>query len=354
MAEGNVLYYGDNLDVLRRYVKDETVDLVYLDPPFNSNQDYNVLFGERNGTQAAAQIKAFEDTWTWDEGAARAYQETVEAGGRSSEAMQAFRRLLGESDMLAYLSMMAPRLIELRRVLKADGSIYLHCDPTASHYLKLLLDSIFSPANFRNEIIWKRTSAHSSSRRYGPVHDVLLFYSEGDGYVWNPVYQPYEEAYLEMFYEQVDPDGRRWKRGDLTGDGVRAGESGLVWKGVDVTKKGRHWAIPREASERLGLEGKGLIERLEAINAAGLIHWPKKAGAFRATSSTPTRCPASPFKTCGRTFLRFITSPLKGSATPRKNRRPSWNASSGLPATRATRFLIRFADAGQRLPPPSP
>ena len=135
----NQLYYGDNLDVLRLHVADESVDLVYLDPPFNSNANYNVLFAERDGTQAAAQIKAFEDTWRWDEGAARAYADVVEAGGRVSQAMQAFRTFLGESDMLAYLAMMAPRLVELRRVLKSTGSLWLHCDPTASHYLKMLL-----------------------------------------------------------------------------------------------------------------------------------------------------------------------------------------------------------------------
>ena len=136
-AKQSVLYYGDNLDVLRRYVPDESVDLVYLDPPFNSAQDYNVLFQERDGARAAAQIKAFGDTWTWDQEAARQYQDIVERGGRVSDAMQAFRTFLGENDMLAYLSMMAPRLVELRRVLKSTGSIYLHCDPTASHYLKM-------------------------------------------------------------------------------------------------------------------------------------------------------------------------------------------------------------------------
>ena len=139
----NRLYYGDNLDVLRRHVADESVDLVYLDPPFNSNASYNVLFAERDGTQAASQIQAFEDTWRWDEGAARSYEQVVEAGGQVSQAMQAFRTFLGESDMLAYLSMMAPRLVELRRVLKSTGTIYLHCDPTASHYLKLLMDAVF-------------------------------------------------------------------------------------------------------------------------------------------------------------------------------------------------------------------
>src|SRR5665213_3530378 len=143
MAE-NTLYYGDNLKVLREHIADESVDLVYLDPPFNSNASYNVLFAERDGTQAASQIKAFEDTWRWDEGAARAYKEIVERGGGSvSQAMQAFRTFLCDTDMLAYLAMMAPRLIELRRVMKPTASIYLHCDPTASHYLKLIMDAVF-------------------------------------------------------------------------------------------------------------------------------------------------------------------------------------------------------------------
>ena len=172
----NRLYYGDNLEVLGRHVQDDSVDLVYLDPPFKSNQDYNVLFGHQDGTRAAAQIKAFEDTWRWDQAAAAAYQEVVETGGQVSDAMRAFRTLLGPSDMLAYLAMMAPRLVELRRVLKPTGSLYLHCDPTASHYLKLLLDSVFGAANFRSEIIWKRTSGHSDARGYGSVHDVVLYY----------------------------------------------------------------------------------------------------------------------------------------------------------------------------------
>jgi len=150
----NTLYYGDNLDVLRRYVADASVDLIYLDPPFNSNATYNVLFEEKDGARAAAQVKAFEDTWEWDQAAAAAYQETVEAGGRVSEAMEAFRQLLGTSNMLAYLAMMAPRLVELHRVLKPTGSIYLHCDPTASHYLKVLLDAVFGIRNYRSEIVW--------------------------------------------------------------------------------------------------------------------------------------------------------------------------------------------------------
>jgi DNA modification methylase len=250
-ADRNSLYYGDNLDVLRRYVKDETVDLVYLDPPFNSNQDYNAFFGERNGKRAAAQMKAFEDTWTWDEEAARAYQATVEAGGKPSEAMQAFRRLLPESDMLAYLSMMAPRLIELRRVLKPTGGLYLHCDPTASHYLKVLMDAVFGPEQFRNEIIWKRTSGHSDATRYGSVHDTILFFVRSSSATWNQTFQEYEPAYVEQYYRYSDPDGRRWMSGDLGAAGLQGGGYDYVWKGVH-----RIWRVPRETMERLDTEGR--------------------------------------------------------------------------------------------------
>ena len=188
----NKLYYGDNLDVLRRHIPDESVDLVYLDPPFNSNADYNVLFGRREGQPAPAQIQAFEDTWRWDQSAAAAYAETVEAGGDVSRALQSFRTLLGESDMLAYVCMMAPRLVALRRVLKETGSIYLHCDPTASHYLKLLMDSVFGPSNFRNEITWKRrvgmSSAVHESTRFGSITDTLLFYAKSDDTEFRPQY----------------------------------------------------------------------------------------------------------------------------------------------------------------------
>lgn len=172
----NSLYYGDNLDVLRRYIKDESVDLVYLDPPFNSNQDYNALFAERDGIRSQAQIKAFADTWKWDHVAAESYQEVVEAGGAVSQAMQAFRKFLGENDMLAYLSMMAPRLIEMRRAMKPHGSIYLHCDPTASHYLKILMDGVFKPQNFQNEVIWWYRKWSKSTNHFLRNHDVILFY----------------------------------------------------------------------------------------------------------------------------------------------------------------------------------
>jgi site-specific DNA-methyltransferase (adenine-specific) len=161
----NTLYYGDNLDILRRYVKDESVDLVYLDPPFNSNANYNVLFAEKNGSKAASQIRAFSDTWSWSQESETLLAEVVTAGGKVGDCLRAFRTFMGECDMLAYLVMMAPRLMELRCVMKPTASIYLHCDPTASHYLKMLMDAIFGPQNFRNEITSKRTSSHNDARR---------------------------------------------------------------------------------------------------------------------------------------------------------------------------------------------
>lgn len=247
----NLLYYGDNLDVLRRHIDDETVDLVYLDPPFNSNQDYNVLFAEQDGTRAAAQIKAFEDTWQWDEAAARAYEEVVEAGGPVSDALGAFRSFLGSSDMTAYLAMMAPRLIELHRVMKPTASIYLHCDSTASHYLKMLMDAIFGPQLFKNEIIWRRTSGHSDASRYGRVHDTILFYTKSDKYIWNDPYQDYDPEYVEQYYRYEDPDGRKWMSGDASASGLQGGGYEYEWKGIT-----RVWRMPPETMERLDKEGR--------------------------------------------------------------------------------------------------
>jgi len=222
MAE-NKLYYGDNLDILRRYAEKETVDLVYLDPPFNSSQDYNVLFKERDGTRSAAQVKAFKDTWAWDMEASRTYTETVQHGPEQvSKALRAFQTFLGFSDMLAYLSMMAPRLVELRRVLKDTGSIYLHCDPTASHYLKMLMDAVFGPMRFLNEITWKRTYSHGNvGRNYGSICDALLVYTKTADYPWNQQYVPFPSEYVGATFKFSDPDGRKWQSVTLRNPGPR-------------------------------------------------------------------------------------------------------------------------------------
>ncbi len=202
MTEPNLLYYGDNLDVLRRHIRDESVDLVYLDPPFNSNATYNVLFSE-HGVRAAAQIKAFGDTWEWNTESASAYEEVVERGGAVANAMLAFRTLLGGSDMLAYLSMMAPRLVELHRVLKPTGTIYLHCDPTASHYLKLLMDRVFGARNFRNEIIWCYAGGGIPRKDFPRKHDVILRYTKSDEYFYCPIFRPYSPGTVQRGRTQV-------------------------------------------------------------------------------------------------------------------------------------------------------
>jgi len=206
----SVLYYGDNLDVLRKYVRDETVDLVYLDPPFNSKADYNVLFKELSGEESVAQIQAFSDFWHWDTAARHAYEYLTsnEVSDPVSRVTEMLYHFLGKSDMSAYLFMMSERLLELHRVLKPSGSLFLHCDTTASHYLKLVLDSVFGNMNFRNEIIWKRFNFHADARRFGKVADRVLFYSKTDGYKFNRQRAPYKKEYVESKFVHDDKDGR--------------------------------------------------------------------------------------------------------------------------------------------------
>lgn len=277
----NKLYYGDNLQVLRDYIPDQSVDLIYLDPPFNSRQDYNVLFAEKDGSRSASQITAFKDTWEWNEEAARSYEEVIEQGGRVADAMRAFRTLLGGSDMLAYLAMMAPRLVELRRVLKETGSIYLHCDPTASHYLKLLLDSVFGPAMFGSEIIWKRTSAHNSAKRWGPVHDTIHYFTKSESSIWNRTFEAYDPAYIAQFYKAED-EGGRFQLDNLTGAGTRTGESGLPWRGCNPTSRGRHWAVPKiPGMSQAEIEALSVQQRLDRLDEMKLISFPKREGMPR-------------------------------------------------------------------------
>ena len=292
----NHLFYGDNLDVLRQHISSESVDLVYLDPPFNSNATYNVLFAEHTGEKAASQIQAFEDTWTWDAQAARTYFETVQSGGEVANALQAFYTLLGESNMMAYLAMMAPRLVELRRVLKPTGSIYLHCDPTASHYLKLLMDAVFGPEKFRSEIIWRRTGTHSKVRRWGPIHDTILFYTKSDQYVWNPPKRPYMRGHIKKHFVQEGDGWRTNYSGNvLTGSGTRNGDSGQPWRGFDPTAKGRHWAIPRSIVEDVGEDLTSLSqhEKLDRLYELGYIKidpnqvWPYYEHKLRSTDGAP-------------------------------------------------------------------
>lgn len=217
----STLHYGDNLEVLRnkRNFPDESVDLVYLDPPFNSNRDYAVLFRESDGSDSEAEIQAFEDTWHWNDSARKAYAELTDESAESRgiparlvtliEAMHSF---LDENDVMAYLVMMAVRLVELRRVLKRTGTLYLHCDPTASHYLKLVLDAIFGVDRFLSEIVWKRSSPHGNvGKNFGAVTDSILMYSKSEEYTWNQQHRQFEQDYIEQRFTAKDPDGRRWQ-----------------------------------------------------------------------------------------------------------------------------------------------
>jgi DNA modification methylase len=253
----NRLYFGDNLHILRTELPDECVDLVYLDPPFNSKATYNVLFKEVEGTPSAAQIKAFTDFWHWDEEAARTYHELTrdpKAPPALVDILSGFERFLRHNDMFAYLVMMAPRLLELHRVLKKHGSVYLHCDPTAGHYLKMVMDAIFSHKNFRGEIIWKRTSAHSNARRIGNVHQNIFFYTKSDDFTWNPVYVPYDEGYVRTYYRYKDKNGRRFMSGDLVGH--KGVNPEYEWRGIK-----RPWRYPKH--------------RLDELDAAGRIFWTR-------------------------------------------------------------------------------
>jgi DNA modification methylase len=275
----NKLFYGDNFDVLRQHVKDESVDLVYLDPPFKSNQDYNVLFAELDGTRAAAQIKAFEDTWQWDQSAARSYEHVVEGGGRVADVMRAFRTFLGDSDMLAYLSMMAPRLKELHRVLKPTGSIYLHCDPTASHYLKMLMDAVFRPTNFQNEVIWWYRKWSKSPNHFLRNHDVLLFYSKEREHAFNILRVPLSPSTLKRFGGKTQDYADEARTRKITLD--TPSEGGFrpdVW---DIN------LLPAQAAERLGYPTQKPLALLEIVIEA---------------SSNPGDLVLDPFCGCGTTL----------------------------------------------------
>lgn len=285
----NALYYGDNLAVLRESIATESVDLIYLDPPFNSNASYNVLFKAPSGEQSAAQIEAFEDTWHWtaDNGAELAFDEVMRSGNtEAANMLRAIRSFLGENDMMAYLAMMAVRLIELHRVLKPTGSLYLHCDPTASHYLKVLLDAVFGADRFRNEISWKRSSAHSDGKQgrksYGNVRDVILFYSKTSGRTWNAIFTAYSDEYSAAAYRFVEEGTNRRFRRDNLSAAKPGGDVSYLWpvKRVAGSKwemdldlefetpkagweykqippyKGRFWAYSKENMKKFAIEGR--------------------------------------------------------------------------------------------------
>ena len=284
----NRLYYGDNLEILRNreYFPDECVDLIYLDPPFNSNRNYNVLFKSESGADSEAQITAFEDTWHWGETAEATYDNlVVNAPHKVSTAIKALMDLIERNQMMAYLVMMTARLVELHRVLKSTGSLYLHCDPTASHYLKVVLDTSFGPAQFRNEVVWQRTSAHDLGAKQWPaVHDVILMYSKSDEWRWNATFADFEEEQIVKSFPHRDERGSYTTR-DMTGGKAGGAEAYQAWRGRSPSS-GRAWALPSHKRfpewlrELLPKEDEwkqlSIHTKMDVLDSLQVIHWPEK------------------------------------------------------------------------------
>ena len=274
---GNHLYYGDNLEVLRESFRDESVDLIYLDPPFNSNASYNVLFKGPQGNESAAQIEAFDDTWHWGEESEAAFADVLRSGNaNAAEMLRAMRTFLGENDMMAYLAMMAVRLLELHRVLKPTGSLYLHCDPTASHYLKILLDAVFGARNFASEIIWKRKAGRGETNkaaiRFGTSHDTILFYRKSGSAVFIRQLRPNNPDYIASKFTHKSEDGRLFRLDNLTSPSPRPNLT-YEYKGYQPPANG--WAVSRERMEQMEKEG-----RIHFPSDKALLH---KSGAERSS-----------------------------------------------------------------------
>jgi hypothetical protein len=295
----NQLYYGDNLDIFRGgNVDPESVDLIYLDPPFKSDANYNILFTADGIKPDEAQLTAFKDTWTWEE-AQGVYDELQTTPNVTLiNLINALHVGLERTPMLAYLVNMAIRLLEIHKVLKNTGSVYLHCDPTASHYLKMLMDAVFGPTNFRSEIIWRRTGSHNKMLRWAPIHDVILFYTKTDRFTWNHPRRPYMLGHVKQHF--IEEKGRyktNYYGNVLTGSGTRGGESGQPWQGFNPTAKGRHWAVPGKIWDEVGVDPVGLTQhqKLDLLYERGFIKitegdaWP----VYERTI-TPDDGPATP------------------------------------------------------------
>jgi site-specific DNA-methyltransferase (adenine-specific) len=262
------LWYGDNLTWLRDRdaFPSESVDLVYLDPPFNSDRVYNVIFHSPGGAEAAAQIQAFDDTWTWSDETSAALREFCRTGPPTVAALiSALHAALGETNMTAYLVMMGLRLVELHRVMKRTASLYLHCDPTASHYLKITLDAVFGPRNFRNEIIWKRTSSHNDAKRFADVHDTILYYAKSPDAVWNPQSLPHNEKYVQSHYARTDAAGRRYRLDNIIRSASMGSRPNLAYEYKGYAPQWG-WRVKRD--------------KLEALDAAGRLTWSRSGTPY--------------------------------------------------------------------------
>lgn len=262
----NTLFYGDNLPILRDYIPAESIDLIYLDPPFNSQRTYNVLFKHESGREAEAQIAAFEDTWHWNQSAQDTYIElTTQATDNVAQMVAALYNFIGPSQMMAYLVMMAARLVELHRILKLTGSLYLHCDSTASHYLKIVLDTIFGPDRFVNEVIWKRTSSHNDAKRFADLHDCILYYARGSKPIWNPQYLAHNETYIKSHYNRTDDQGRRYRLDNIIRSASMGERPNLAYEYKGYTPRWG-WRVNQQ--------------KLEALDAAGRLSWSKSGTPY--------------------------------------------------------------------------
>ena len=287
----NTLYYGDNLPIMETW-QEGIFDLIYLDPPFNSKANYNILFSSGSSNdQSSAQAQAFQDTWSWGKQAAYDMDQAFIIGGRLADTIHAFDKLFSGSPMLAYLCHLAPRIWQMHRLLKPGGSLYLHCDDTASSHIKLLLDAVFRPENCRNLLIWRRATAHNDPARFGRIADLIWFYAKGGSSpYWNgdAIATSKTPKELKETYPSRDERGN-FRSSDLTGKDPSRGESGKPWQGYDVTSRNRHWSAPLTGEyakyiEDIYIPGyrqiEGVHARLDALNEAGLIYHPKKEGAW--------------------------------------------------------------------------
>ena len=285
----NRLWYGDNLTIITDRMKSRSVDLIYLDPPFNSNRRYNLLYSKVTGLPVPEQEEAFCDAWSLTpekREMVRNMPVVFRHYGVDERLIKFWTTWIDalrdtQPKLLAYLVYMSYRLLVMRGLLRPTGSIYLHCDPTAAHYIKVMMDGIFGHQNFRNEIIWRRTGAHGRAKRWGPIHDTLLFYTATDTYTWNRVHEEYDASYIDKFYRYNDERGR-YRLVTLDGPGIRGGSSGAPWRDVDPTDKGRHWeippdrALPEDVVLPTGYAKMSCQERLEVLDGAGFIYWPPR------------------------------------------------------------------------------
>jgi DNA modification methylase len=306
----NNLFYGDNLDVLRRKIDSNSVELCYIDPPFNSKRNYFQIYNNQGG-EDRAQAQAFVDTWTWEDKADAGLDYILDierlsprAGEtrwteQTVELIRGLEKVLGRGSLLAYLVHMTLRIVEIHRVLKPTGSFYLHCDPTASHYLKLVIDAVFcgQGGDFKNEIIWRRTGSHNSAKRFGPIHDVIFYYTKSALYLFKPYYGPYLKGHVDGYFKKSDANGRYWTN-SIHGAGTRNGESGKPWRGYDPTIAGRHWAVPSDLVLNFGIDPDlPQHEKLDALADLGLVDFPPlKPGNLPTYRQYLDRSPGAPIQ----------------------------------------------------------